>query len=116
MSINKDPANKQDEDVVEARVNRALSDSVQSLSPEVRRRLNQARLACESPKPKRYSLFKWSAATSLVVAIAIITTLPKPESEPSIEPFAEVLEEDFQMLEDLEFIYWIAEEKQLAKL
>ncbi|PWK53069.1 hypothetical protein [Pleionea mediterranea] len=116
MNINKDPANKQDDDIVEARVNRALTDSVQSLSPEVRRRLNQARLACESPKLKRHSLIKWSLATSMVVAIAVITTLPKPESEPSIEPFAEVLEEDLQMLEDLEFIYWVAEEKQLAKL
>ncbi len=106
------------EESIDQRVNQALDSSIESLSPDVRRRLNQARLATVEPASnKRLAIFGWASALSVALTIVVILAYDQSEqaTQTTIEPFAEVLDEDPEMLEQLEFVYWMTEEQQLAE-
>lgn len=108
QSVAKDP--------IEEQVNNILDTSVENLSPEIRRRLNQARMGAIENKGRTSWLWKTAGSFSLVAAILVSWQLTPVSETEGLTPFAEVLQEDLEMLEELEFIYWMAEEQISAKL
>lgn len=114
--MNKDDANEQSDDLIDQRVNQALDSSIESLTPDVRRRLNQARLAtAESSHRPFMPMLRWAGALSIALTVLVIVSIDNKPQPSSIEPFAEVLQEDPEMLEELEFVFWMTEEQQLAE-
>ena len=101
---------------IEEQVNQALDSSVQELSPEIRRRLNQARISATEKQSQPRYYWKAASAFSLVFALAVGWQLLPPPVPTEETPFADVLQEDLDMLDDLEFVYWMAEEEQSATL
>jgi hypothetical protein len=101
---------------LEDRVNQALDDSVDNLSPEVRRQLNQIRLNAVERKKSRGVYWKTAGAMSFALALTLGWQLWPEQAEPAVELYADVLEEDLDMLDELEFIYWMAEENDSALL
>ena len=114
------------EQALNERVAEALDESVESLSPEIRRKLNHIRLSAVEKKSNQF--FGWKQVTVMgVLVMAVISTQFLPEQgEPLNNTIAnlsdddlfnqELLMEDPEMLADLEFAYWIAEESELASL
>jgi len=105
-----------DEHTLENRVNQALDDSVDSLSPELRRQLNQIRMKAIEKKSHKMPLWKMASAFSVLMTVTLAWQFNSQQSDVAITPFAEVLNEDLEMLDDLEFVYWLAEENQIASL
>lgn len=101
---------------IEEQINRALDNSIEALSPEVRRRLNQARISATEKKFSSPIYWKTASAFSLVFALAVGWQLLETPMPIDDTPFADVLQEDLEMLDDLEFVYWMAEEQQSAAL
>ncbi len=108
-------------------INDALDDSIDELSPEVQRRLTPMRIKAAQAKEKSSWCglnSSWQLATAFSIAFAVIVSWqmwPTLDKTPLIEvadlsPFAEVLQEDLEMLEQLEFVYWMAEESESATL
>lgn len=95
-------------------INEALDSSVESLNPEIRRKLNQARMAALEKKSKAMPIWKLASGVSLVFAMVLFYQFSAAPVDESLTPFAEVLEEDIEMLEDLEFVYWMSEEELVA--
>lgn len=110
------PEKKTSEQLIEEQVNQALDSTVKDLSPEVRRRLNQARISATEKTSSPRIYWKTASAFSLVFALAVGWQL-LPTTVPIVDtPFADVLQEDLEMLDDLEFVYWMAEEQQSAAM
>jgi len=107
-------------------INHALDESVDELSPDVQRRLTPMRVIASQAAEKTNSGFStpWRVASafSVVVAVSLGWQMwPEVNTElgndtinvaitSEVSPFDEVLEEDLEMLNDLEFVYWMAEE------
>ncbi len=113
--LNPDKQSKADQSI-EERINLALDTSVETLSPEVRRRLNQARIKATEKQSRPRYYWKTASAFSLMFALAVGWQLLPPPIQTIETPFADVLQEDLEMLDDLEFVYWMAEEEQSATL
>ncbi len=113
--MNSDNQSKQDKSIEEP-INRALDTSIENLSPEVRRRLNQARIAATEKNPSPHYYWKTVSALNVFFALAIGWQLLPSPVQIQETSFADVLQEDLEMLDDLEFIYWMAEEEQSATL
>jgi len=102
--------------VTETQVNQALDQSIEQLSPEVRRRLNRIRVEAVEAKSGFRPLLQTAGAISFLLVLTLGWQLwPVKESQP-LPLFAEELHEDPQLLEDLEFVYWMAEENISEKL
>lgn len=125
---------------IENQINNALDSSIDDLHPDIRRKLNQARMRALQTKQSN-SLFsspilKTVGAVSLV-ALVVLMTLDTNQNEisstnnivelekqlQSIEdavPQKNILNafelEEIELLEQLEFALWMAEENQLASL
>lgn len=100
---------------VENQVNQALDDSVEDLSPELRRRLNQIRINAVEKKSRKIPLWKLATALSVFFAVTLVWQLQPVKQDDfstlySELAYSEVLQEDLDMLNDLEFVYWMAEE------
>ncbi len=105
-----------DNDEFEKSINQALDDSIDDLSPEVRRSLNQIRVKATEKKSTRFLLVPLASSFVLIFAV-LIGSQQGPEKIVIEEtPFAEVLQEDLELIDDLEFIYWINEESESANL
>ena len=103
-------------DSVETRVNQVLDASIDDLSPDVRRKLNQARMVAIERKSTAQVYWKPVMSLSFAAVLMIGWQLNK-EPEPITESlFAEVMQEDFELLSELEFIYWMAESEDSAEL
>ena len=105
-----------DDSNFEDRVNQSLDDSIDNLSPDVQRRLNQIRIEAVEKKSHSIPLWKTAGAMSFALAVALSWQFIPAENEAPIEPFADVLQEDLDMLDELEFVYWMAEENDSATL
>lgn len=100
---------------LEKSVNQSLDKSIESLSPEIRRSLNKMRIKASSKKKTRLILIPLASALSISLAIFMGWQMIQPAvTEETV--FAEVLEEDLEMLEELEFVYWISEGAESAQL
>ena len=99
------------EDTIDRQVNDALDQSIESLSPEVRRKLNQARIAALEKKSRFIPIWKLASGVGFVFALLLFSQFISLPVEENLTPFAEVLEEDMEMLEELEFVYWMTEEE-----
>lgn len=100
---------------IESSINQSLDQSVENLSPEIRRSLNRIRIKATTKSKPRLVLIPLASALSLSLAVFMGWQLiPQPAAEETV--FAEVLEEDFEMLEELEFVYWISEGAESAQL
>ncbi|MEE4243923.1 MAG: hypothetical protein V2I33_00850 [Kangiellaceae bacterium] len=108
-----------DDQFVEQIVNSALDHSVELLPTEVQRGLNSARVTALQSKPNGFRLYHWATAASVVMALVIVSQLSTTNQDSVREipndPFAEVLSEDLDMINELEFVYWLAEEQQVAE-
>ena len=102
--------------ITEEQINQALDRSIDDLSPEVRRRLNQARISAIEKKSKPRIYWKTASAFSLFFALAVGWQLLPTPMPIDNTPFADVLQEDLEMLDDLEFVYWMVEEQLSAAL
>ncbi|MCW8880523.1 MAG: hypothetical protein OQJ89_10400 [Kangiellaceae bacterium] len=107
----KDDEFNREQDELELRANSALESSVENLDPAVRRKLNQARIKALESKASGVRVFKLVGAVSFVLAIGFVSLFNMEQESINSTPFAEVLEEDLEMLEDLEFVYWMAEQE-----
>jgi len=105
-----------DDRQLEDSVNQALDDSIENLSPDVQRRLNQIRIEATQKQTQAYPLWKTAGAMSFALAMVVSWQFWPANNEVPIDPFAEVLQEDLEMLEELEFVYWMAEEEESAVL
>lgn len=101
---------------LENRVNQALDDSVDNLSPDIQRQLNRIRIEATQPKKSRLPIWRTAAAFSLMLALVTGWFIVPQSPDMQLEPFADVLEEDLDMLEELEFVYWMSEEAESATL
>ena len=104
------------ENSLESQVNEALDHSIDNLSPDIRRHLNQARIKASEPKANKTLFWKSASAFSLAFALVIIWQSQTPQNESTETLFAEVLQEDLEMLDELEFVYWMSEEEPSATL
>jgi len=104
-------------------INNALDESVEELSPDVQRRLTPMRVIASQAAEKNTAGFgtPWKLATAFTVVIAVSVSWNMwPEIEQNVDlvnlaaaevsPFDEVLQEDLEMLDELEFVYWMADE------
>ncbi|WP_196137226.1 hypothetical protein [Aliikangiella sp. G2MR2-5] len=103
-------------DSIEQRVCEGLDESVSSLNPDVRRALNQARAKAVEKKGASFPFLKLAGGVSFAFAVLMVSQFYTQQPEENLTPFAEVLEEDIEMLDDLEFAYWLAEEEESANL
>jgi hypothetical protein len=109
-----------DHSSIEGQVNQSLDDSVENLSPEVRMRLNRNRM--RALEAKKDSTWHFSGLQKLAVGVSFLFVVSfgwlffSQTHEEIITPFAAVLDEDLEMLDDLEFVYWLAEESEIALL
>jgi len=105
----------------EQAIRHALNSSVDPLSPNVEKRLQQARLAALDAQPKPWFRFQapwlgWSLAASLCLAIYLnIGPQQTPELTSNSELDAFILmtsldETELDIIEDLEFAYWISQQ------
>jgi len=101
---------------LESQVNEALDSSVDNLSPDIRRQLNQVRIKATETRTNTKLFWKSASAFSLAFALVIVWQFQTPENENIETPFADVLQEDLEMLDDLEFVYWMSEEEPSATL
>lgn len=108
-------SNLMEREVIEKEVSNVLDRSVEQLTPEVRRGLNAARNNALQQRNKKDWWYSLKPAASVAVVVVLVSlSLQWPSSGEhemvtSVEPFADVFEEDLDMLEDLELVYWIAE-------
>jgi len=115
--------NDENDKSIENLINNALDESVEELSPEVQRRLTPMRVIASQAAEKNSAGFgtSWKLATAFTVVVAVSVSWNMwSEVEPTIapnslvsidvSPFDEVLQEDLEMLDELEFVYWMAEE------
>lgn len=106
---------------IEDQVNQALDESIDNLSPDVRRRLNQIRIEAAENKNDGFPIWKTAGAVSFAVMLGLGFQLVPNQQDQNVETFAQILEddvlqEDLEMLEELEFVYWMAEESDSAIL
>jgi hypothetical protein len=119
----------ENEKSLEDLINNALDESVEELSPEVQRRLTPMRVIASQAAEKNTSGFgtSWKLATAFTVVVAVSVSWNLwPEIDPNnisvelataeVSPFDEVLQEDLEMLDELEFVYWMAEENAIDSL
>ena len=120
MNLSHKVKSMNDESSIENQVNQALDESITNLSPEVRRSLNQSRIkALEVNAHSNWHLSpiqKLAAGVSFLLVVSISWQFLSSPQEEMITPFAAVLNEDLEMLTDLEFVYWLAEESESAVL
>ena len=101
-----------------------LDDSLNDISPEVARRLQQARYAAlEKAQPRKLWSFFPQAATA-VFAVSIISAtvfINYNQSDTTENILATGIEmemlsssDNFELMEDLEFIEWLAETEEYA--
>ena len=101
-----------------------LDESVDDISPEITRRLQQARYAAlEKAKPRSiWSFYPQAIAATLVVSVISASLLFNFDgnvlnnTEIAMEADIEMLtsSEGFELLEDLEFMQWLAESEEYA--
>ena len=101
-----------------------LDESLDDLSPDIARRLQQARYAAlEQAKPRSIlSFYPQAVATMLVVAVVSASLLFNFDdnvlnnTELAMETDMEMLitNESLDLLEDLEFMQWLAESEEYA--
>jgi hypothetical protein len=108
------------ESSIENQVNQSLDESIENLSPEVRRALNQSRhKALEATARSNWRLtpmHKLAVGASFLLVVSFSWQFFTQVQEENVTPFAAVLDEDLEMLNDLEFVYWLAEESESAVL
>jgi hypothetical protein len=100
----------QNDHSLEECVNQALDDSVESLSPEIRRALNKGRHEAVERTSTRKIYFRAAGALSFAVMLTFVWQLNYSSNQTPIEVYAEIPEEDLELLDELEFMYWLAEE------
>lgn len=111
-------------DKFENKAKRMLDESLDDLSPDITRRLQQARYeALEKAKPSSSWSF-YPRAISAVFAVAVISvTLMFSFDENKLNHTELAMEEDIEVLtanesldlmEDLEFMLWLAESEEYA--
>ncbi len=111
-------------EVIEKKVKNLLDESLYDLSPEISRRLQQARYqALEKVKPRSNWLF-YPQAISAVLAVVIISVAllfsfdegRLNQTELALATDIEVLtaNESLDLMEDLEFTQWLLESEAYA--
>ncbi len=113
--MNKDKQQNLDK-AIESQVNQSLDASIDNLSPDIRRKLNRIRIEAAEKKPRRFNFLQTASALSISLAIFWGLMLTPTETPVTEEIYAEVLQEDLEMLDDLEFIYWMVEAEESALL
>lgn len=118
---------------VEKRVTDALDSSIEELHPDIRRKLNQARIkALQSTTAMPFfkkPVWKVAGAISFVITLSIISLSNNQELdvldnsvavnsvvEKSIIFEDSLTDEEIVLLENLEFALWMAEEAEIASL
>ncbi|MDQ7049589.1 MAG: DUF3619 family protein [Enterobacterales bacterium] len=98
-----------DKQPLETRINQNLDASIENLDPTIRRRLNQARMKALEEQHKPKINWRITSAVSFAMILALSWNFI-PQTSVDAEPLlAEVLQEDLEMLDDLEFIVWMSE-------
>jgi len=126
----------------ENRINNVLDSSVEDLHPDIRRKLNKARIKALQAKPInpffKSTILKTAGALSLVTLIALVTLDNNQDELSSSDEIVDAKDnldkieldelaldaldlkalelEDQELLEQLEFALWMAEENQIASL
>jgi len=96
--------------LIEDAVNRNLDASIDNLDPAVRRRLNQARIAAVATRSSPRVSWRFASAVSFALIVSLSWNfLPPSTAEPEVL-LTDVLQEDLEMLDDLEFIVWMSED------
>jgi hypothetical protein len=112
-----------DNSQLENRVNNALDSSIDDLHPDIRRKLNQARIKALRPQAAipffKKSAWKMAGAISFVLTLTIIAMTDNHDIEQIKNTIVfedSLTNEDINLLENLEFALWIAEEVEIASL
>ena len=98
-----------DDELLENQVNRALDNSIENLSPDVRRNLNRIRIEAAENKTRPSFFLKYASALSVALVVVIGWQLMPGSPDFQEDLFAEVLQEDLEMLDELDFVFWMAE-------
>ena len=111
-------------DKFEDKVNSLLDESVDDLSPDISRRLQQARYAAlEKAKPRSFWSYYPQALTAMfavaVVSVSLMFNFNDDElvnTDLAMETDIEMLtsNEGLELMEDLEFMQWLAESEEYA--
>ena len=110
-----DEQSKNDEQL-EAKVSQALDNSIENLSPDIRRNLNRIRIEATEGKSRPRTFLKYASVLSVAFALVVGWQLMPGSIDVQDDLFAEVLQEDPEMLDELEFVYWMAEVETNATL
>ncbi len=94
---------------IENKINQALDDSVENLSPEIRRSLNRIRIEATEKKASKNYLLKYAGALGVAFAFVIGLQLMPSTQSGQVDLLAEVPQEELEMLDELEFVYWMSE-------
>ena len=116
--------NMNDPENIEQHAKKVLDESVNDLSPDITRRLQQARYAAiEKAKARSVWSFYPQAITTLFAVAVVSMSLWFSMGEPDMTEIALTMETEIEMLtsnetlelmEDLEFIQWLAESQEYA--
>ncbi len=111
-------------DKFEKNIKSMLDESTDDLSPEISRRLQQARYAAlEKAKPRSIWIFYPQAMTAMfaiaVISLSLLFNFNDSElsnTELAMESDIEMLtaNESLDLMEDLEFIQWLVESEEYA--
>jgi hypothetical protein len=98
---------------LEDQVTQALDNSIENLSPDIRRNLNRIRIEATEAKARPRSFLKYASVLSVAFALVVGWQLMPGSIDVHDDLFAdllqEVLQEDPEMLDELEFVYWMVE-------
>lgn len=106
----------------ENKVKAYLDESVEDLSPDITRRLQQARYAAIEKSQTRSIWSFYPHAATAVVAIAVISisiNLSQKNMVESVLAMEDEIEllasnDNLELMEDLEFIQWLVESEEYA--
>lgn len=94
---------------LEDQVTQALDNSIENLSPDIRRNLNRIRIEATEAEARPRSFLKYASVLSVAFALVVGWQLMPGSIDVQDDLFAEVFQEDPEMLDELEFVYWMAE-------
>lgn len=97
-------------------VAQALNDSVHDIDAATLSKLNQARQKAMNTSQPRWSMKKFTAAAAMactMVIAVLVTQQPWRTDAPATmaDVNMNILQEDVEMLEDLEMLYWLVEQE-----
>ena len=99
------------EEDINARASKALDESVEALDASVLSRLNQVRHAALEQRRSSPRVW-WLPAVFASLAVVAVLLINDPLTSPITDTDVIVNNDDLELIEDMEFMTWLAEQQE----